>query len=168
MQRIASFQRRSEMAIAGFARRLAVVGMAVSLAACQLGGIGGTQSDVAAPSALQGPAVEVTTLGPIGAESPPDTAAPQAIAPAPTAPAKPKSVAHLACEKKGGKFVPLGKSGALTCQTPTRDGGKQCRKESDCEGLCLARSRTCAPAKPLFGCQSILQEDGVQVDLCLD
>lgn len=167
------------MATGGFLRLLSALGVVLALAGCQMGGSKAPASDVAPPAALQGPAVEVTPLAPIGAAPAPGNEA--AVKPATPAPvskpepeaepalvAKPKSAAHLACEKKGGKYVPLGKSGALTCQMPTRDGGKQCRKESDCEGVCLARSRTCAPVKPLFGCQSILQEDGVQVDLCID
>ena len=50
----------------------------------------------------------------------------------------------------------------------TRDGGKSCKRERDCEGLCLARSRTCAPIQPLFGCNDILQDNGVMVTLCID
>ena len=53
-------------------------------------------------------------------------------------------------------------AGLHSCITPTRDAGKSCRKAGDCEGLCLARSRTCAPIEPLFGCNAVLQEDGTE------
>jgi hypothetical protein len=173
--------------------------LAGALAGCQFGGLNGGESaeaDIAAPTALQGPAVEVTTLAPMGqtaapvveakpvvpAVSPKDVPpkdAPQ-VAPkadVPTAAALTdaapvvapvKSPSQIACEKKGGHFASLPNRGAMTCQMPTRDGGKQCRRESDCDGVCLARSRTCAPVKPLLGCQDILQNDGRRVKLCID
>lgn len=146
------------------------------LAGCQMGSLAGPASDVAPPSALQGPAVEVTPLAPAGMAP----AAPKTVSdnktdtlaigkPASSLPVvKAKSPSQIACEESGGNFVPFGQSGAMTCQTPTRDGGKQCRRESDCYGVCLARSNTCAPAKPMLGCQAILQNDGRRVDLCID
>lgn len=133
----------------------------LGLTGCQLTGGDAAKSDVAAPAALQGPAVEVTTLPPLGA-------VPVAPSPAVSEPAKPKTAGQIACEGRGGRFVPLGASGAMTCQMPTRDGGKQCKRESDCDGVCLARSNTCAPVKPLLGCQDILQNDGRRVALCID
>jgi len=79
-----------------------------------------------------------------------------------------KTKAQVACEKKGGTWDVAGKSGAKTCFKRTRDAGKQCRKQSNCESVCLARSGTCAPIKPLFGCNEILQDDGRRVTLCVD
>lgn len=79
-----------------------------------------------------------------------------------------KTATQKACERKGGIFASAGKSGAKTCVKRTRDGGKQCKREQDCEGVCLARSRTCAPATPLLGCNDILQGDGRRVSLCID
>ncbi len=161
--------------------------LALGLAGCQLGGGGTTASDVAAPSAIMGPEVAVTTLAPMGSaasvvdgvaeatpEGAPDVApegAPGAkpeVEPVPPAPVVAKSASQIACEKRGGSFVAFGRSGAMTCQLPTRDGGKQCRRESDCDGVCLARSNTCAPVKPLWGCHAILQNDGRRVELCID
>lgn len=156
--------------------------LALGLAGCQMGG-GAAPTDVVAPSAITGPAVEVTALAPLGSSAPlgdAPTVAKPAVTPEvtpkpvmaePVPPAVPviaKSPSHVACEKRGGSFVAIGRSGAMTCQMPTRDGGKQCRRESDCEGVCLARSNTCAPVKPLLGCQSILQDDGRRVELCID
>ncbi len=39
---------------------------------------------------------------------------------------------------------------------------------SDCQGECLARSRTCAPIRPLFGCNAVLMDNGAEVNLCID
>lgn len=72
-----------------------------------------------------------------------------------------------ACFEKGGLWGAVG-SGGTACMYPTRDAGKQCRKESDCDGYCLARSGTCAPYTPMFGCNEIVQDDGVVVTLCID
>ena len=178
MQRTAPFRSRFNMQ-KGWGKIL-LLGhaaiLALGLAACQPGGFGGAKTDIAAPDAIQGPAVEVTTLAPIG-DAPPIAEvaeAPASIAPAPQSPAPPPEPAkartpgQIACEKRGGNFVSAGRSGAMTCQMPTRDGGKQCQRESDCDGVCLARSNTCAPLKPLLGCQAILQDDGRRVELCID
>lgn len=159
----------------------------VGLAGCQFGGGGAAPTDVAAPSAITGPAVEVTALGPAvpasgapvaGPKDVPSDGAkpatsatassPPAAVPPPVVPVKVKSPSQLSCEKSGGSFVVIGRSGAMTCQKPTRDGGKRCTRESDCDGVCLARSNSCAPVKPLLGCQSILQDDGRRVELCID
>lgn len=75
---------------------------------------------------------------------------------------------QVSCEKQGGRWGNAGNSTSKTCIKRTRDGGKQCRKESDCDSLCLARSGTCAPVKPLFGCNEILQDDGRRVTLCVN
>ena len=83
-------------------------------------------------------------------------------------PAAPKTKAQITCEKQGGNWDDAGKTGAKACFKRTRDAGKQCRKQSNCESVCLARSGTCAPVKPLFGCNEILQDDGRRVTLCVD
>lgn len=79
-----------------------------------------------------------------------------------------KTKAQVTCEKQGGNWDEAGKTGAKTCFKRTGDAGKQCRKQSTCESVCLARSGTCAPVKPLFGCNDILQDDGSRVTLCVD
>ena len=91
------------------------------------------------------------------------------IAPLPEPDSKPpSSPEEAACVKKGGLWIHAGKSIAFTCVKVTRDSGQQCRRSSDCQGSCLARSMTCAPYDPLFGCNEILQDDGVRVTLCID
>lgn len=105
--------------------------------------------------------------------APADTAATDAAAPGAAALAEPppeavKTPGQIACEKSRGRYVRVGNSTAYTCVHTTRDGGKTCRKASDCEGLCLARSRTCSPFTPVLGCQEILQQDGLRVTQCVE
>ncbi len=85
-----------------------------------------------------------------------------------TPPAKPKTAEQLLCEKSGGQWAVAGTTGANLCVKPTHDGGKLCTKKGDCEGMCLARSNTCAPFAPLFGCNDVLDKDGRAVTLCID
>jgi hypothetical protein len=82
-------------------------------------------------------------------------------------PPPPKSELQIACERKRGDWVATS-GGRMFCQLTTRDGGKSCTRESQCEGLCLARSGTCAPVTPLMGCQEILQDDGSRATQCIE
>jgi hypothetical protein len=160
------------------------------LAACTLALPGGGGGD--APSPLATEAIETTTLdapapGAAKAPAPDADPAPEAEATAetpdpeeqPAPPAAPEPApaevdpalltpAALACQKKGGRYVKTGSGSLRACVRVTGDGGKTCRRETDCEGACLARSGTCAPVTPLFGCNDILQADGRRVTLCLD
>jgi hypothetical protein len=102
------------------------------------------------------------------AEAPPpeETATPEA---APDVPQAAKSDAQVRCERGGGKFVLLGSGNDLrACVKMTRDSGKRCDEKRDCQGQCLARSRTCSPVDPLFGCNEVLQNGGQAVTLCLN
>lgn len=131
-----------------------------------------TAPEPAANKAAASPAKPDATPPPPPAD--PDPAAGEATAPPAAAdaaaapPAPPPSPQQQACERGGGRYVAAGASGARACVLPTRDAGKRCRRETDCDGLCLARSQTCAPIKPLFGCNDILQADGRRVTLCVD
>jgi hypothetical protein len=169
----------------------------VLVAGCQLAAPGGGagSAEGVTPNAITGDAIEVVALdaAPIAgspAELPeaapaPDQgeSTPTQVDPAPataetqTAPQPdpaaaiappPKSELQLACEKKGGNWSPAGKGSLRACVFPTRDAGKQCSWESQCESHCLARSGTCAPQKPLLGCNEILQDDGARVTLCIE
>ncbi|MFA7434506.1 MAG: hypothetical protein WCZ72_12450 [Gemmobacter sp.] len=71
------------------------------------------------------------------------------------------------CERGGGSFTP-GRAGLMACLHQTRDAGKQCRRAGDCEGECLARSGTCAPIRPLLGCQEVLTETGARLTQCIE
>ena len=101
-------------------------------------------------------------------------AMPLAAQPAPVAtpvatePEPPKSAEQLLCEKSKGQWLSAGDSGANYCASLTRDGGKQCHRKGDCQGQCLARSGTCAPIMPLYGCNDILQQDGGAVTMCIN
>lgn len=175
-------------------RLIAALALTGLLAGCQPGlpGKGPTAADPegVTANAITGEAIEVTALDEAPAGTPPPaeatgTAAPQEAAPAVEAPAEvaepapqpdlaepvpetPKSAQQLSCEKKGGDWSRTGKGSFRICIYPTRDGGKQCSRESQCDGVCLARSGTCSPLKPLIGCNEILQDNGARVTLCID
>jgi hypothetical protein len=103
-----------------------------------------------------------------GVESEADPGSPAPKADLAATPVTPKSEMQLACERKKGSWSGIGKGGARACVFQTRDGGKRCDRESQCDGVCLARSGTCSPLKPLYGCNEILQDNGARVTLCLD
>jgi hypothetical protein len=112
---------------------------------------------IAAPTSPQ-------TAAEIGAAA---AAALQAGATAATA-AVPQSPEEAACVQDGGRWGKAGDTGAMACFQPMKDSGKTCSKESDCSSQCLARSRSCAPFWPMFGCTDIIQNDGAVVQLCLN
>ncbi len=164
--------------------------LAVVLAGCTLGGgklakpsdsanpitgdaIAVTSLDAPAVAAQVDPAKPVVDAAKPGPAQKPlaqsDPAAAAAAAP-PIAeePARVLGPEELACVKKGGQWSVAGKAGGMSCVRMMRDAGKSCHKKSDCEGDCLARSNTCAPIAPLFGCNEILQENGAMVTLCID
>lgn len=91
-----------------------------------------------------------------------------APSPAPVVPQGSKSASQIACEEDGGRWARAGESIAMTCIRTTRDAGKSCDSKTDCEGECLARSRTCSPIKPLFGCNPVLMDTGAEVTLCIE
>lgn len=88
--------------------------------------------------------------------------------PEPVATPAPKSASQIACEDDGGTWAQAGDSGLRACVFRTRDGGKRCDSRDDCDGECLARSGTCSPIKPLFGCNAVLMDTGAEVTLCID
>lgn len=98
---------------------------------------------------------------------PAKTDQPTNIKPAPP-PLPPLSPEGQACVKKGGIWGKAGLGLGNSCVMRTKDSGKSCHAGNQCEGDCLARSRTCAPYKPLFGCNAILQDNGLEVTLCID
>ncbi|MBC7480119.1 MAG: hypothetical protein H7317_18855 [Pseudorhodobacter sp.] len=143
--------------------------LAVLLLACQ-----GT-----APAGLAIDAVAVTPLdtaapAPKDADTPHPKPKPATLADtpapgvAPPEPEAPKSAAQMLCEKARGQWLSAGDTGANYCASLTRDGGKQCHKKGDCQGQCLARSGTCSPIMPLYGCNDILEKDGGEVTMCID
>jgi hypothetical protein len=116
------------------------------------------------------PQPEATTdPEPAAAEPAAAETAPEPAATEPAAEPEPrKSADQLACERRKGRWVPVGSGVLRACVFETRDGGQRCTRESDCEGACLARSGTCSPVRPLLGCNEILQDNGARVTLCIE
>lgn len=81
--------------------------------------------------------------------------------------------AEAACVDQGGSFgripgTPEDAPDVRICYREPADANTPCRTANDCEGACLARSRTCAPVIPLLGCNDVLTSAGVEVELCVD
>jgi hypothetical protein len=72
------------------------------------------------------------------------------------------------CEADGGRFSPGPGGSTRVCFRTPEDANAFCTTGADCEGLCLARSRTCAPQVPLFGCHEAIMENGLRATICLD
>lgn len=70
------------------------------------------------------------------------------------------------CEAQGGQVV-VGMAGP-TCGLPQPDAGKACTSSEDCEGFCLAESRSCSPITPFFGCHELYEGGGDSVTICID
>jgi hypothetical protein len=117
-------------------------------------------NETASPQSAPQPLPEATPVA--------DTAEPAPTPDLTQTPVTPKSEQQLACEKKKGRWQKIGKGEARACVIQTRDSGKRCERESQCDSVCLARSGTCAPFKPMYGCNEILQDNGARVTLCLD
>lgn len=121
--------------------------------------------------------VEVTALPPPGAPaapavaaetpSPPEPAPEQVTEPAAPA-APPTSPEARACQRMGGVWIRAGTTGLMTCQRQTGEGARACRRASDCAGDCLARSGTCSPVAPLFGCNEVLDDLGRRTTQCVN
>ncbi|MEO1154584.1 MAG: hypothetical protein AAFR34_00740 [Pseudomonadota bacterium] len=73
-----------------------------------------------------------------------------------------------ACEADGGRWGTGLSEETFVCYRTPADAGQSCAVASDCEGLCLARSRTCAPVVPLFGCNEVLGRLGARTTLCIE
>lgn len=71
------------------------------------------------------------------------------------------------CEKDGGRWGKAPGDGTFACFKTLSDANKPCSRESDCKGLCLARSRTCSPVTPFFGCNEVLGSNGLRQTRCL-
>lgn len=131
-----------------------------------------TPAETTAPAAAASPASAPPTPE-TAPETPPEAATetttdPAATSEPPEIPAILKSPSQLACEDDGGRWAKAGEGGGMACIFQTRDGGKSCDSKDDCQGECLARSRSCSPIRPLFGCNAVLLDTGAEVTLCLD
>ncbi|MEO0945403.1 MAG: hypothetical protein AAFY06_11255 [Pseudomonadota bacterium] len=72
------------------------------------------------------------------------------------------------CERRGGNWALTPSRNTFTCYLQTSDANQLCASSDDCSGQCLARSRTCAPITPLYGCHEILTSEGVRQTRCLE
>ncbi|MFM2390982.1 MAG: hypothetical protein RLZZ437_2537 [Pseudomonadota bacterium] len=168
------------------------IGLTMLLTACQTGGGPAT---LPADSPLAGEPIETTTLDApvvgLAEEQAQDNPEPVVEVAEPTAesdaasedptPEEPAAVEEpeaidpalqtpqaIACTRQGGVWSRIGQGEARACLRQTRDAGKRCDSDRDCQGVCLARSGTCAPVDPLFGCNEVLQDDGRRMTLCLN
>lgn len=88
-------------------------------------------------------------------------------------PPTPLQAAEEACVAAGGSFgrvpgAPEDAPEVRICYREPDDANTGCSAATDCEGACLARSRTCAPVIPLLGCHQVLSSSGVEVEQCID
>jgi hypothetical protein len=123
-----------------------------------------------APAAASAPAAQAQKAEAATTAEAPRMSAAARAAETPAAPPPPeavKSPSQIACEKTGGRFAKAGNSTPVVCVRETRVGGKSCRRETDCEGLCLARSRSCSPITRVLGCQESLTRDGLRMTKCV-
>lgn len=133
-----------------------------------------SKSDRQGASPINGGQVTTTTLptpGKAPASLPPLTKpapAPQPAGVTSPPPPPPLDPLTLDCQSRGGQWANVGQTSFKACVLPTRDGGKQCRAKTDCQGECLARSGSCSPIAPLFGCNDILTEGGLRVSQCIN
>jgi hypothetical protein len=161
--------------VGGIVRVFPVNLAVVLLAACTLGPLRGDKP-VAAANPITGGDIAVTTLegGPVAAGDVPPLQplavkpAPEAVVEVPPMQTRVATPAEIACLKQGGSWAGAGRAKTQICIHQTKDAGKRCTRQSQCDGYCLARSGTCAPITPLLGCNDILQDNGVMVTLCID
>lgn len=156
----------------------AVAGDTIEVTALDAAGAPVASDSAGADTAAAGGPAPAQAAGPTAEAAPPEAApeaapevaaepAPQPAA-APAVPAEVKSEIQRDCEKRGGTWSGVGSGVLRTCVFETKDSGKRCERESQCEGACLARSGTCSPVKPLLGCHEILQDNGARVTLCIE
>ena len=72
------------------------------------------------------------------------------------------------CEESGGRFGDGPGGSTHVCFRTPKDAFQFCETGNDCEGLCLARSRTCAPQVPMFGCNEAIMDNGLRATICLE
>lgn len=78
------------------------------------------------------------------------------------------SKAQAQCERSGGTWGLTPGKATFICYRNLSDAGKLCSGADDCKGLCLARSRTCSPIEPFYGCHEVLSKGGVLQTLCIE
>lgn len=72
------------------------------------------------------------------------------------------------CTLDGGRWSSSQETGRSICFRTPPDANQSCQASTDCQGMCLARSRTCAPVVPFFGCHEVLNARGAIQTLCIE
>ena len=72
------------------------------------------------------------------------------------------------CERRGGRWGPAANKTSFACYLTLPDANKTCETGRDCQGLCLARSRTCSPITPFYGCHEVISRAGLPQTVCLE
>lgn len=89
-----------------------------------------------------------------------------------------KKIDIAACEKSSGKIEGVGMFGIPSCVAYYADGGKPCKSESECEGMCFTpdvlEGKTsvtgiCERSEhDRFGCYSAVENGVVLYSICAD
>jgi len=73
-----------------------------------------------------------------------------------------------ACESTGGRWGAAANKGSFVCYRTLPDANKSCTNSNQCRGSCLARSRTCTPVTPFYGCNEVLNASGLPQTVCVE
>lgn len=73
-----------------------------------------------------------------------------------------------ACERDRGRWGLSANKVTYVCYRTLDDANQHCSKSSDCDGLCLARSQSCSPIEPFYGCHEVLSDSGFPQTLCIE
>lgn len=83
-----------------------------------------------------------------------------------------------ACLREGGSWKPMGMLGRSHCLRSSRDGGRSCTDQSQCQFGCLAKKLplsstdsvvgACAADDNPFGCKTFVVNGKTDVGLCVD
>lgn len=78
------------------------------------------------------------------------------------------STERMACERDGGRWASALGNETFVCYRNLSDANKSCSTSNDCQGVCLARSRTCSPVEPFLGCHEVFSSSGLRQTLCIE
>ena len=71
------------------------------------------------------------------------------------------------CLKEGGTPQRIGWSGEV-CMRFTPDVGKSCSDSAQCEGVCIAETKSCSKTEIVFGCYTELRNGKAVEGPCLE
>ena len=85
-----------------------------------------------------------------------------------------------ACEARGGKMLPQGRMGTLSCVIAYADAGRRCTDGDDCAGDCrveeadgtphvgTAAVGRCQADSSRFGCYTTIEDGKAEATICVD